>query len=101
MRGTLILCSASILLAVAGCGVAPPPKPDPIPPELVPDGFTAADCQWDQSQPAEDSASGAASMGTGDVMARARTQEQPKRRVACHRTEVVPVDLQPPQVNIR
>jgi hypothetical protein len=41
----VVLCVAVCTFLLSACATNPPPKPMPVPPELVPAGFSAADCR--------------------------------------------------------
>lgn len=69
--------AAAVAFLIASC-VSRPPKPDPIPVDLIPQGFTVQDCHW--QDPSDASAADAPhggglqfSGGTGG------------RHIACHK----------------
>jgi hypothetical protein len=89
MRETLKL--SAVLMILTGCGPVPPPAPDVVPQELVPAGFSQADCHFTGEQ-----TSGASEgMGGGSNYMSKVTTQGSSRPVSCHRKDTLGPD-QPP-----
>jgi hypothetical protein len=85
MRETLKLIRTAIVATlVNGCGSTKPRQAEPIPPELIPDGFTAADCRHIDETPQD--SGGISSVGAGmDAAAQSKHHLQ----VECHHMDAI------------
>lgn len=76
--------AVSLVVSLCACGPVTPRKPDPIPADLVPAGFTAEDCQWVDDQPQD-----RGGYHSVDDASRAAADKKPGRHVSCHKHTTV------------